>query len=466
MSDIYELLKQDYIPKKKEFVPSISEQKPKIQSLTFAETQLLENSISAWAILEASINTPNMLNKFKKPMLEKDWKIQENQFVADFWKNLSMEVNIWLADMMDETVERIKVSWVRNGKSYSYEWVRDWLKGSFYTATPERRYIPVFSWSVVEILKPLRDENKLKEIKDSNSKIETNIKTSWNLDEFRKKHSQKEFDLILKKSLEYNIDPYFLFALRTAENGWEWKEFGITDWDIETFWSQLIHMCRNIQNNIQRFQKFSNKKVFEDGTKIFSLEFISFLSYTYNKTNFKELVKTYWDYSWHKFWEIDEKLLKEWQKRDVSKDLIWKTTEDALISEMYKYYWTQYKKWWWHGNNGEDGIDCSWLLTLGLKNNFVYDQWYNNTAAWYFAISKPKEALDVKRWDLVFLKDSSWITHVEIAIWPIETINWVPKIPILDSCTNKDENWKMKWVSQRYQSLKAWVLVWTPPFYT
>lgn len=107
-----------------------------------------------------------------------------------------------------------------------------------------------------------------------------------------------------------------------------------------------------------------------------------------------------------------------------------------------------------YGANGDRAIDCSQLVVESMKRTGIVNSHYDNTAAGFFDQSVPKPASDVRRGDLVFLSKGGRITHVEIALGPVEN----GKIPVIDASSNAGK------VSKRYQTVGASVRVGEPIF--
>jgi hypothetical protein len=63
-----------------------------------------------------------------------------------------------------------------------------------------------------------RTSQELNEIKEKNSEVIQKLEGDNSIvKNFRKKYNE-EYDLIIRKSLEFGIDPTFLMALRKTEN--------------------------------------------------------------------------------------------------------------------------------------------------------------------------------------------------------------------------------------------------------
>ncbi len=431
----------------------------------------LEQDISWKQESAGKLFTSNEKNKWQtmKQFIKENW---HNNFIIDFSNNKSAEYNIWLADLLSEEVTKVRVIWEKNGKKYDMIWTRQWLKGWFYNE--QWRYLPVFNWFKVEILWSYKKEELVIKKQENEQKIKEIVNLPL-VKNFEKKHGNEQLTVIVKKAQEYGIDPTFLLALRSTENGRDWLDFWIMKWWIDTFEWQLVMSCRTIQNNMNRFKRITwENAIWWDW--IFKPEFIGFFSNIYapiwvsndpnnlNKNHFTNLLTFYSNYSWKNFGNIDTIIAqntafyKKWETKINSWEITWATTPDDLIANANKHIGKEYKWWWWRKTDSV--TDCSWLVLMSMKDSWVVDYWYDNTAAWLSKITNQKPANDVKRWDLVFLKDptpKNWriITHVEIATWPVVD----GKIPIIDA-----SSWR--WVTERYQPISDKVLVWTPIFYT
>ncbi|EKE27141.1 MAG: hypothetical protein ACD_4C00028G0003 [uncultured bacterium (gcode 4)] len=341
---------------------------------------LLSDSFSAWIILEASINNPKILDKFKKDKIIANSEWMEDWFTVNFWANKSAERNIWLADLVDKWVQKVMVIWERHWREYSHIWVRQWLKWSFFDEQTGR-YLPVFSWDMVRVVDRL-SKTDLEKSEEYNKEIEVLIYKDDNewTKEFLKKYSKKELDLIIKKSLDYWIDPCLLMALRSTENWWEFKEFWILKDDIDTYGSQLIFSCRVIQKNINRYQKTTGFNATESWR--LSPEFLFFFSNIYapiwasndpnnlNENHLRNLLISYGKYSGVNFWSIDDLmnqsklLIASWNEKNRSEkpqnsekelfDFVWwskESIENSLSSinffwkniQVHKYIATKLK---------------------------------------------------------------------------------------------------------------------------
>ena len=108
------------------------------------------------------------------------------------------------------------------------------------------------------------------------------------------------------------------------------------------------------------------------------------------------------------------------------------------------------------GADGNTEIDCSQLVVESMKKAGVVRSDYDTTAAGLFDLSAGKPTGEVRRGDLVFLRRGGKITHVEIALGPVEN----GRIPIIDASSNAGK------VTKRYQSVGPSVSVGSPLFVT
>lgn len=431
-----------------------------VTEATSAKQEILANGISPWQLFESERKTGNVMKNFIK-------SIWENKFEVNFWNNSQAEHNIWLADLLWEEVKRVRVIWEKNGIKYDMIWNRQGLKWGFYDE--KRKYIPVFNNFQIEVLDSYKEEELIKRKEEDEVKVQELLKSPF-VEKFKNKYSQEQLEIIVRKAQEYSIDPCLLLALRTSENGQNWLDFWVMRPWVDTFDWQLTIACRIIQNSMNRYSKMTGKDVSQWNWR-FSWEFIWYFSSLYapiwasndpnnlNNNHLRNLLTFYWEYSGERFGNIDELVnnnyafLKKWEVQMTSWEIIWSTTWDDLIANANDHIGKGYV-WWW-GRKNTNVTDCSWLVLMAMKESWVVDHGYNNTAEGLSKITKQKSPKDVVRWDLVFLNTGGKITHVEIATGP--AINW--KIPIIDSSTN------VWWVTNRYQVINETVLVGTPIFY-
>ncbi len=394
--------------------------------------------------------------------IKKNW---DKEFVVDFSNKKWAEYNIWLSDLLSEEITQVRVTWEKNWKKYDMTGKRQWLKWWFYTESWD--YIPIFNWFKIEVLQSYT-ENELNTKKQENEKKIKEITDSPWIQDFKKRYDDKQLITIVTKAQEYNIDPTFLLALRTAENGKEWFDFWIMKRWINTFEWQLIMACRTIQNNMNRFKKTTWQEAMSTDWRL-TINFISFFSSIYapiwvnndpqnlNQNHFTNLVNLYSQYSNINFGNQNtimtqyNNLNKQYAAQINSLKLLSSTKPDILISTATSYLWTKYV-WWW---DNEKWIDCSWLVIKCMQELWIINYTDDTTAAWLFKVTQQKNPNNTKKWDLVFLKQKWKINHVQIALWPAK--NW--KIPVIDASSSIGK------VSNRYQAISSEVLVWTPVFY-
>lgn len=430
---------------------------PKDLLFLATQTNLPYANISAWKIFEAASKNDSLMWNFLK-------KTEEWVYEVNFFNNVNAENNIGLADVMPENVKEVYINWEKNWVKYSVAWKRQWLKWWFYDSNG--RYLPIFNWFKVQVLASYT-EQELSEKKTANQESYSSIVKNPKLNDFTSKFPW-ELELIVKKWIEYWIDPNLLIALRKSENWKTWIDFWVMRAWIDTFEWQLTIACRIIQNNMNKYKRITKQDPVDWST--FTGEFIAFLSNIYapiwanndptnlNKNHLKNLLNFYSDYSGKDFGDIElliaSSLQKsmEWNELANSDSILWKTNPEDLIKSAYKHIWKWYLFWW----NWEENIDCSQLVIESLKDNWVVSQAFDTTAHNLSKFTRQKNPSDVIRWDLVFLQNWGNITHVEIALGPV--IDW--QIPIIDASSNV-------WiVSTRYQKLNQKVLVWTPVFYS
>lgn len=451
------LKNKDWVREKQEIWYS----KELVTDTTTIKNEILASNISPWQLFESERKTGNVMKNFIKP-------IWENKFEVNFWNNSQAEHNIWLADLLWEEVKRVRVIWEKNWIKYDMSWSRQWLKWWFYDE--KRKYIPVFNNFQVEVLESYDKKDLEQRKKDNEEKVKEVLNSPF-VEKFKNKYSKEQLELIVRKAQEYSIDPYLVLAMRSTENWRDWLDFWVMKSGIDTFDGQLTMACRIIQNTQNRFSRITWED-FLDWNWRYRWEFIGFLSSIYtpiwasndpnnlNSNHLRNLLTFYWEYSGKQFANLDEIInnnfafLKKWEVQMNAWEIVWSTTPDALIANAQEHIGKWYVWWWWRRNT--DVTDCSWLVLMAMKEAWVVEHWYDNTAEWLSKITKQKSPNDAVKWDLVFLQNSSWsITHVEIATWPI--YNW--QIPIIDSSS------QAKWVSHRYQQINNKVLVWTPIFY-
>lgn len=430
-----------------------------LSSLTWTKIDIFNENITAWQIWQQEAKWWNVMKNFIKSN-------SENIFDVDFWKNWSAEHNIGLADIMPEWVKKVRIIWERNGRKYDMIWERNGLKWWFYNEN--WRYLPVYSWFKVEVLEKYDPKELQAKKQENEQKIQEILKSPF-IEKFKSKYSQEHLEIIVRKSQEYNIDPTFLLSLRSSENWPQWLEFWVKKAWIDTFEWQLTLACRTIQNKFGMYKRLTwNEPIESDGS--IKSEFIGFFSNIYapiwasndprnlNSNHLKNLLTFYWEYRWKKFDNIDtilaqnNEFIQKWNTRINTWELAGKTNPDDLLAQAKLHLWKPYILGW----NWISSIDCSQLVIEAMKWNWVVDYWYDNTAEWLSRITNQKSPNEVQKWDLVFIQNSSWkITHVEIALWPVE---W-NKIPIIDASKS------VWWVTTRYQTISSKILVWTPIFY-
>lgn len=106
------------------------------------------------------------------------------------------------------------------------------------------------------------------------------------------------------------------------------------------------------------------------------------------------------------------------------------------------------------GADGNAEIDCSQLVVESMKRAGIVNSRYDTTAHGLFDLSIGKPASEVRRGDLVFLRRGDRISHVEIALGPVEN----GMIPIIDASSNAGK------VTKRYQKIGPTVSVGSPIF--
>lgn len=432
-----------------------------VKDSTSIKNEILASNITPGQLFESERKTGNVMKNFIK-------SIWENKYEVNFWNNNLAEHNIWLSDLLGEEIKKVRIIWEKNGIKYDMIWFRQWLKWWFYDEN--WKYLPVFNNFRVEILESFNKEDLAKKKEENENQIKEILKSPF-IEKFKNKYSQEQLEIVVRKAQEYSIDPCFLLAMRSTENGRSGLDFWVMKVWIDTFDWQLTMACRIIQNNANRYKRMTWEQS-SDWSWRFSAEFIWYLSNTYapiganndpndlNSNHLRNLLAFYSEYSGKKFDNIEEIIknnfafLKKWEIQMTSWEIIWTTNGDALITNANEHIGKWYVWWWWRKDT--DVTDCSWLVLMAMKESWVVDHGYDNNAEGLSKITKQKSPRDVIRGDLVFLQNSSWrITHVEIATWPV--INW--QIPIIDSSSRA---W---WVTHRYQDINNQVLVWTPIFY-
>lgn len=127
-----------------------------------------------------------------------------------------------------------------------------------------------------------------------------------------------------------------------------------------------------------------------------------------------------------------------------------KMNRDFLVTFAEEHLGKTYR----FGGNGNTEIDCSQLVVESMKRAGVVNSNYDNTAQGLFNLSIGKPISEVRRGDLVFLRRGDGISHVEIALGPVEN----GRIPIIDASSNAGM------VTKRYQKVGPSVAVGTPIF--
>lgn len=106
------------------------------------------------------------------------------------------------------------------------------------------------------------------------------------------------------------------------------------------------------------------------------------------------------------------------------------------------------------GGDGNTEIDCSQLVVEAMRAAGVVRSDYDTTAAGLLDLSVGKPVSEIRRGDLVFLRRGGRITHVQIALGPVEN----GRIPIIDASSNAGK------VTKRYQAVGPTVSAGTPIF--
>ncbi len=127
-----------------------------------------------------------------------------------------------------------------------------------------------------------------------------------------------------------------------------------------------------------------------------------------------------------------------------------KMNREELIAYAEEHLGKTYR----FGADGNTEIDCSQLVVESMKKAGVVRSDYDNTAAGLFDLTASKSPNEIRRGDLVFLRRGGRITHVEIALGPVEN----GRIPIIDASSNAGK------VTKRYQALGPTVTAGSPLF--
>ncbi|MDQ1344360.1 MAG: hypothetical protein QG650_1081 [Patescibacteria group bacterium] len=106
------------------------------------------------------------------------------------------------------------------------------------------------------------------------------------------------------------------------------------------------------------------------------------------------------------------------------------------------------------GADGVEATDCSQLVVDAMKKAGVVRSDYDNTAAGLFDLTVGKPSSEVRRGDLVFFRRAGRISHVEIALGPVED----GRIPIIEASSRAGK------VIKRYQAVGSSVAVGSPIF--
>ncbi|MFZ3232633.1 MAG: NlpC/P60 family protein [Patescibacteria group bacterium] len=122
--------------------------------------------------------------------------------------------------------------------------------------------------------------------------------------------------------------------------------------------------------------------------------------------------------------------------------------------DLISYAETHLGKTYRFGADGNTEIDCSQLVVESMKKAGVVRSDYDNTAAGLFDLTASKSTNEIRRGDLVFLRRGGRITHVEIALGPVEN----GRIPIIDASSNAGK------VTKRYQAVGPTVTAGSPLF--
>ncbi|MDD5213304.1 MAG: NlpC/P60 family protein [Candidatus Gracilibacteria bacterium] len=433
--------------------------KAKIETTSLG-VDILNSDISAGQLFEAEAKGPNIMNKFAK-------KIDDKTYNIDFGTNKSLENNIGLSEVMPEEVKKVHIIGEKNGRKYDLVGTRQGTKGGFYDENG--RYLAIFNGFKVEVLESYTSEELASKQKENDEKI-SSLSADSKFDDFRTKFGEKELSSIIKKGVEYSIDPMFLISLRKIENGGSGREFGVMNPSMDTFDGQLNMACRIIQDNMNKYKRVTGENPIASADT-FSGEFVAYLSNIYapigasddpnnlNKNHFTNLISSYSKYTGYDFGNTDILLAKatesrtKWQTAFDADSLEGKTSPDELIASLSKNVGKKYVL----GGDGVNGIDCSQLIIEGLKDKGVVNQQFDTTAENLARFTSQKDPSQVKKGDFVFLSTmEGHITHVEMATGPIEG----NKIPIIDASTNAGA------VTYREQTLNQKVVVGTPIFYS
>lgn len=389
-------------------------------------------------------------------------KIDENNFLVDFRKNINAENNIWLSEVMPSEVKKVHIVWIKEGRKYDMVWTRQWLKWGFYDE--KWRYLPIYNWFKINVLESHSKEELTEKQKENDEKI-SKLSNNSIFTDFKEIYKENEFNLIIKKWVQYWIDPIFLLSLRKA-NAWEeWKQFWVMNPNMDTFEWQLNMFCRIIQDSLNNFKNVRNENPIENDWNL-SWEFIGYFANIYNSSNldknhFKDIVRFYWEYSWKDFGDEEKLFTKvkesnlKWETKYNNNIIKWTTNPEELISNANKYLWMKYSLWW----SWKKYIDCSQLVINSLKNCWIVSQGFDTDASGLLRYTTKKEVLDVQRWDLVFHEELWKINHVEIATWSIE--NW--EIPIIDAANHI---WEVSYRTQKVNPKWKNIIVGKPVFYS
>lgn len=142
--------------------------------------------------------------------------------------------------------------------------------------------------------------------------------------------------------------------------------------------------------------------------------------------------------------------IAETPRRNRTEAFAERMDREELVTHAEEHMGKRYRL----GADGTEAIDCSQLVVESMKKAGVVRSDYDNTAAGLFDLTAGKPASEVRRGDLVFLRRDGRITHVEIALGPVEN----GRIPIIDASSNAGK------VTKRYQAVGSSVSVGSPLF--
>lgn len=87
----------------------------------------------------------------------------------------------------------------------------------------------------------------------------------------------KEWPLIKEAASKYGVNPYFMAAIRQAENGGPGREFGVVSVDAPTYDEQLRIACLTVAHRMALYPGCAHSR--QNGVSIMSENFIQWFAH-------------------------------------------------------------------------------------------------------------------------------------------------------------------------------------------